>query len=100
MEDISVAACAVLQTGKASEKATVARTVAAAWRDGKLPFTFTQTPTERPARPSTPELLPRLKCLDDAKANEANRRALLHAVAHIELNAIDLAFDIVARFGK
>ena len=100
-EDISIAACAVLQTAKASEKATVARTVAAAWRDGKLPFTFTQTPTERPARPSTPELLPPPEMPRRRKGgNEANRRALLHAVAHIELNAIDLAFDIVARFGK
>jgi len=30
--------------------------------------------------------------------SEANRIALLHALAHIELNAIDLACDIVARF--
>ncbi len=29
----------------------------------------------------------------------AGRIALLHALAHIELNAIDLAWDIVARFG-
>jgi uncharacterized ferritin-like protein (DUF455 family) len=28
----------------------------------------------------------------------ANRIALLHAVAHIELNAIDLAWDLIARF--
>src|SRR4029078_2785478 len=28
----------------------------------------------------------------------AGRLALLHALAHIELNAIDLAWDIVARF--
>ena len=29
----------------------------------------------------------------------AGRLALLHALAHIELNAIDLAWDLVARFG-
>jgi len=29
----------------------------------------------------------------------AGRVALLHALAHIELNAIDLAWDLVARFG-
>jgi len=28
----------------------------------------------------------------------AGRRALLHALAHIELNAVDLAWDLVARF--
>jgi uncharacterized ferritin-like protein (DUF455 family) len=26
------------------------------------------------------------------------RRAILHAVAHIELNAVDLHWDIIARF--
>lgn len=30
----------------------------------------------------------------------AGRLALLHALAHIELNAIDLAWDLVARFGE
>jgi uncharacterized ferritin-like protein (DUF455 family) len=30
----------------------------------------------------------------------AGRVALLHALAHIELNAIDLAWDFVARFGQ
>ncbi len=29
---------------------------------------------------------------------EAGRIALLHAVAHIELNAVDLAWDLIARF--
>ena len=29
---------------------------------------------------------------------EAGRKALLHAVAHIELNAVDLHWDIIARF--
>ena len=100
-DDISVAACAVLETAKASEKATVARTVAAQWRSGELSFAFTQTPPERPERSSSPQLLPPSEMPRRRKGgNEANRRALLHAVAHIELNAIDLAFDIVARFGK
>jgi uncharacterized ferritin-like protein (DUF455 family) len=30
--------------------------------------------------------------------SRAGRTALLHALAHIELNAIDLAWDIIARF--
>jgi len=33
-----------------------------------------------------------------AGGSHAGRVALLHAIAHIELNAIDLAWDIVARF--
>jgi uncharacterized ferritin-like protein (DUF455 family) len=34
-----------------------------------------------------------------AFGSQAGRTALLHALAHIELNAIDLGWDIVARFG-
>ena len=47
-------------------------------------------------------LQPHLARPDDVprrKITEHQRRiALLHALAHIELNAIDLAFDILARF--
>jgi uncharacterized ferritin-like protein (DUF455 family) len=35
-----------------------------------------------------------------AFGSRAGRVALLHALAHIELNAIDLAWDLVARFGR
>ena len=31
---------------------------------------------------------------------EEARRALIHAIAHIELNAIDLAWDLIVRFGR
>jgi uncharacterized ferritin-like protein (DUF455 family) len=34
-----------------------------------------------------------------AGGNAAKRAALIHALAHIELNAIDLAWDLIARFG-
>ena len=32
------------------------------------------------------------------KGGIAGRRAFVHAIAHIEFNAIDLAWDMVARF--
>ena len=58
----------------------------------------TALPPFQPARPEHPELLsPR----DVPKRNPGTtkgRIALLHAVAHIELNAVDLHWDIVARF--
>lgn len=99
--DIACAACTVLRTEKAAEKATLARRVAAAWRDGKIEHAFTQSPPDRPARPPQPVLLPPADMPRRRRGgNENNQRALLHAVAHIELNAIDLAFDIVARFGR
>lgn len=99
--DIGAAACAVLTCGKAADKATLARQVAAAWRSGNILFAFSEMPPARPARPAAPELLAPSEMPRRRKGgNESNRRALLHAVAHIELNAIDLAFDIVARFGS
>jgi uncharacterized ferritin-like protein (DUF455 family) len=56
-------------------------------------------PPGRPARPDRPLLcpprdMPRRRNF----GSPAGRIALLHALAHIELNAIDLAWDIVARF--
>ena len=58
-------------------------------------------PTHRiaPARPPAPELrAPRDMPKRGSGKGRAGRVALLHALAHIELNAIDLAWDIVARF--
>jgi len=100
-DNVSVAACAVLNCSEATEKAVAARLVATKWQNGELLHGFTEAPLERPARPTKPKLLPPSEMPRRRKAgNDSNRRALLHAVAHIELNAIDLAFDIVARFGS
>lgn len=52
----------------------------------------------RPGRPDRPELIPPTKVQRRSLHSLKGRIALLHAIAHIELNAIDLALDIVARF--
>jgi uncharacterized ferritin-like protein (DUF455 family) len=97
---IGEAAVAVLNTARARSKAEVAREAAAAWRAGTLAYEFGTKLPARPARPEQPVLLlPGAMPKRRKAGNDANRRALLHAVAHIELNAIDLAFDMVARFG-
>ncbi len=55
---------------------------------------------DRPARGDKPELLPPNRMPRRGKGGTAaNRVALLHAIAHIEYVAIDLAFDMVGRFG-
>lgn len=97
---ISDAARSVLETADAAAKAKQARKVALRWFAGDLDWEFSVCPNARPARPDRPELLPPAKMPKRRKGGTlANRLALIHAVAHIELNAIDLAFDIVARFG-
>ena len=53
---------------------------------------------ERPGRPKTPELLHPRDMPKRRSSGHAGRIGLLHALAHIELNAIDLAFDLIGRF--
>lgn len=53
---------------------------------------------DRPGRPSKPVLVPPARLKKRSIRSERGRFALLHAIAHIELNAMDLAWDIVARF--
>lgn len=69
------------------------------WRDGAIGAIGSAAPAARPARPDRPALRPPRDMKRRGKAHtEAGRIALLHAIAHIELNAIDLACDIIARF--
>ena len=56
-------------------------------------------PPPHPARPDRPVLrLPKEMPKRRAFGSQAGRIALLHALAHIELNAVDLGWDIIARF--
>lgn len=96
---LSAAAVAILETSDPIEKARLGRHVAEAWRNNALAGIGAAVPPDRPARPEKPELLPpnRMRKRKIGQA-PAGRAALLHALAHIELNAIDLAWDIAARF--
>mgnify|MGYP003646817778 FL=1 len=89
----------VLGTADAAAKAGAARAVAADWQAGVVPDIGRAAPRDRPKRPAKPELLrPRDMPRRGKAQSEAGRIALLHALAHIELNAIDLAADILVRF--
>ncbi len=55
-------------------------------------------PDHLPCRPDRPTLVSVLKVQKRSAHTVEGRAALLHALAHIELNAIDLALDIVWRF--
>ncbi|MEQ9815703.1 MAG: ferritin-like domain-containing protein [Azospirillaceae bacterium] len=99
---LAEAALTVLGTADARAKAALGRALAAAWHDGAI-ATIGQVADaalpDRPARPARPELrLPRDMPRRRKGFSQAGRIALLHALAHIELNAIDLAWDVIARF--
>ena len=71
------------------------------WLNGNLSFQFNQTAPKRPGRPEKSELLsPKEMPKRRSASGNTARIAMLHAIAHIELNAIDLAWDIILRFGK
>lgn len=54
----------------------------------------------RPGRPEKPILTPPTQVKKRSLGSLKGRIALLHSIAHIELNAVDLALDIVARFAS
>ncbi len=54
---------------------------------------------DQPGRPSRPELVPPRALARRRLSTLEGRAALLHALAHIEFNAINLALDAVCRFG-
>jgi uncharacterized ferritin-like protein (DUF455 family) len=95
------AACAhVLLTPDPAAKLMAARAVARAWRLGRLAHRFDAAMPDRPVRPVAPELLPANRMPKRGRiGSDRARIAMLHALAHIEFVAIDLAFDLIGRFG-
>ena len=97
-ESLAAAAVAVLDSAEPGDKTALSFAAAAAWRQGALEV-GDAAPPRQPARPARPRILaPRHMPRRRAAGTLQSRIALLHAVAHIELNAIDLVWDLIARF--
>jgi uncharacterized ferritin-like protein (DUF455 family) len=99
---LAAMAVEVLATADARAKTALSRRHAAAWAAARaagspIPVGRAAPPAE-PARPERPQLLPPRDMPRRRPGTQAGRLALLHAVAHIELNAVDLHWDIIARF--
>ena len=94
-------AARVVATADPSEKVRLAHETAYAWSSGQLDAPRSGAAScapDAPGRPPRPELKPPAQVPRRRLGNPAGRFALMHAVAHIEFNAIDLHFDMVARF--
>ncbi|WP_321832515.1 ferritin-like domain-containing protein [Thalassovita sp.] len=93
----------VLTTADGRAKTALSHKYAAEWfaaRAAGTPLTVGEAePPLRPARPEQPELLDPRDVPRRRPGSPGGRKAILHAVAHIELNAVDLHWDIIARFG-
>ena len=91
----------VLMTPEPAAKVMAARAATRQWRKGALAADFTALMPDVPARPARPELLRPGQMPRRGKGTSLTRRiALIHALAHIEFVAIDLAFDMIGRFGS
>lgn len=100
ISSIGAASLRVLNSASPADKSKLSIHYAKQWFAGNLVFDFSDLPPERPARPEKPELLlPKFMPKRRQLGQHGNLIALLHAVAHIEFNAIDLAWDMVGRFG-
>lgn len=92
------AACTVLAAPHPPDKMRLTREIAQAWASGAIAGIGSAAPPARPARPQQPPLLPPREMPKRGYSGDGGRIALIHALAHIEFNAVDLAWDIVARF--
>lgn len=96
-------ALAALMERDAARKVALALDLREALQSGRLPIhpAIALQPPEAsapPGRPARPELLPAQQMPRRNASHPHGRAALLHALAHIEFNAINLALDAVWRF--
>lgn len=92
------AAVEVMSAAAPDDKVRLTRTFAGRWDRGQFSGVGSCRPPDRPARPPWPELRPPGEMPKRRKGGAPGRLAFIHAITHIELNAIDLAWDIIARF--
>lgn len=101
MNDLFSAAAACLAAASPDTKVTATFDTAAAFARGELLIDAASPPPEpirMPGRPPTPRLVHPRNLPKRGFGSNEGRAAFIHAVAHIEFNAIDLAWDAVYRF--
>jgi uncharacterized ferritin-like protein (DUF455 family) len=93
-------AIAAISASDLDRKVALTRATHRLWHERSLSLRSPLDPPVpvRPGRPEKPDLISPGKMKKRSLHTQAGRIALLHAICHIELNAVDLALDIVARF--
>ncbi|KAK7290864.1 hypothetical protein RIF29_05601 [Crotalaria pallida] len=87
----------VLSTTDPLAKANLSHLAYSTWRQYNLPIGLSQPPS-RPARPDKPLLVSPKEIPAPKNSGLPLNAYMLHNLAHVELNAIDLAWDTVVRF--
>jgi uncharacterized ferritin-like protein (DUF455 family) len=91
---------AAILTSDADHKCDLTTQLHQAWRQGELDYQSQAVilPIDDPGRPQKPELVDPRKLERRSIATELGRICLLHAFAHIEFSAINIALDAAYRF--
>ncbi|KJV37035.1 ferritin-like domain-containing protein [Luteibacter yeojuensis] len=101
MHDLHAAARRCLDAAEPAEKVRLTFETFARLQAGELAPDVSSppaTPIALPGRPARPRLVPARQLSQRGLGTAEGRVALVHAIAHIEFNAIDLAWDAVYRF--
>jgi uncharacterized ferritin-like protein (DUF455 family) len=95
--ELRSAALAALQLTEPSQKCAAVQALRAAQLLAAAERQLDE-PAGLPGRPNQPILVPPAQLATRSAGSRAGRAALLHALAHIEFNAINLALDAIWRF--
>lgn len=98
---LAEAAAAIVRADDLAIKIDLAHATAKAWYARGLDLVTLSRPLampDHPGRPARPELRPPRDMPKRSARGARGRYALLHALAHIELNAVDMTWDLIARF--
>ncbi len=97
--DLYPQARACLLACDVDSKLELTQTTAARWREGEFILgESARVAIDEPGRPANPQLVERRGLPKRGMQNKDTRAALIHALCHIEFNAINLAWDAVYRF--
>ncbi|ESQ36295.1 hypothetical protein EUTSA_v10007851mg [Eutrema salsugineum] len=88
----------VLSTSDPLSKSHISHLAFSRWRRENLPVGSVSHLPSSPARPPKPLLVPTNEVPNPKDSKLPLNAHMLHNLAHVELNAIDLAWDTVARF--
>ena len=100
MVDLFKQAHACLVACDPDEKVSLTLQAATLWQDSSCPLDLNTAPLNvlAPGRPVKPRLVHYSKLPARKMGSREGRTAFIHALAHIEFNAINLALDVVCRF--
>ncbi len=99
MAEVFQAVFQALSACTPEDKVRKTQAIFKSWKNDSLDVGPPVTPPAHPGKPDLPELVPPNSVPRRRIGSTDGRAALMHAVAHIEFNAINLALDMTLRFG-